>query len=186
LSLAQALAVIVNQGIAPLKDGLINESEDHIKAACAWSLGQIGRHTPGHAQAIAQADVFRHLIAVYNAKNSSADLKRKAQIALKSVLQKCQYLPALEPLLQDTPEKILKYVVHQFAKVLPNNPTAKKSFVQARCLQRIQELKADDKTKLHEYIQTINACFPEDIVQYYSPNYSEKLLKKLDEFEAQR
>jgi hypothetical protein len=34
-----ALAVIVSKGIAPLKDALINEPEDHIKAAAAWSLG---------------------------------------------------------------------------------------------------------------------------------------------------
>ena len=35
------------QGILPLKDALVNEPEDHIKSAAAWSLCQIGRHTPG-------------------------------------------------------------------------------------------------------------------------------------------
>lgn len=34
-----AMAVIVSKGIAPLKDALINEPEDHLKAAAAWSLG---------------------------------------------------------------------------------------------------------------------------------------------------
>ena len=34
-----AMGVIVSKGIAPLKDSLINEPEDHIKAASAWSLG---------------------------------------------------------------------------------------------------------------------------------------------------
>merc|ERR1711869_8308 len=41
-----ALAVVVSKGIPPLKDALINEPEDHLKAAAAWSLGQIGRNTP--------------------------------------------------------------------------------------------------------------------------------------------
>jgi predicted alpha/beta hydrolase family esterase len=34
-----AMAVIVSKDIAPLKDTLINEPEDPIKAAAAWSLG---------------------------------------------------------------------------------------------------------------------------------------------------
>lgn len=34
-----AMAVIVSKGIAPLKDALVSEPEDHIKAAAAWSLG---------------------------------------------------------------------------------------------------------------------------------------------------
>lgn len=37
--------------------------------------------------------------------------------ALKSVLQKCTYLPGLEPLLYDAPSNILKHVLCQFSKV---------------------------------------------------------------------
>lgn len=37
--------------------------------------------------------------------------------ALKSILQKCTYLPGLEPLLYDAPSNILKHVVCQFSKV---------------------------------------------------------------------
>lgn len=176
-----ARAIIVAHGVVPLKDVVVNEPEDHIKAAAAWSLGQLGRHSPDHAQALAQADIFRILIDLFRSNASSADLKQKAQRALKNVIQKCTYLTALEPLLKDAPEKILKYIVQQFAKVLPNNPQARKSFVQSRCLQRVQELRSDDKNKLQEYIATINSCFPPEIVQYYSPNYAETLLKKLDE-----
>ena len=47
----------------------------------------------------------------------------------------------------------------------------------------IQSLLTEDKTsKLQEYIATINSCYPPEIVQYYSPNYSETLLAKLDTF----
>jgi len=177
-----ARAILTAHGILPLKDALVNEQEDHVKAAAAWSVGQLGRHTPDHAQALAQADVFRLLIDVYKHPDSSADLKSKSQRALKSVLQKCTYLSALEPLLREAPEKILKYVVQQFAKVLPNHPAARKSFVQSRGLQRIQELKAEgENSKLQEYIATINSCFPPDIVAYYSPHYAETLLKKLED-----
>lgn len=179
-----ALAVIANQGILPLKDALQNESEDHIKSAAAWSLGQLGRHTPDHAKALAQADVLRVLIEVVRNPKSSEDLKTKAQRSLKMILAKTTHLPALEPLLQDAPDKIVKYIVQQFAKVLPHHPAARKSFVQSRGLQRIQQLKAqnDESGKLNEYIATINGCYPREIVEYYSPNYSDTLLSKLDEF----
>jgi 3-methyladenine DNA glycosylase AlkD len=139
-----ALAVIVSQGIQPLKDALLSEKDDHIKAAAAWSLGQVGKHTPDHAKMLAQANVFPLLIEVrlrvcvcarvcmrpkyvcacylyylnsrlsrtqvYNNENNSADLRTKAQRAVKAILQKCTHLAALEPLLHDCPDKILKYV----------------------------------------------------------------------------
>jgi len=214
-----ALAIIVHQGILPLKDSLINEAEDYIRAAAAWSLGQIGRHTPDHAKALAQADILSKLIAVYHDPASSQDLKNKAQRALKAVLSKCTHLVALQPLLinANTDElqcKILKYIVQQFAKVLPNDTNNRKSFVQSGALQKIQELhhlfqQSHDKSAekqseeepasadnddnqenvnfadMLQYIATINACFPPELVQYYSPNYSEQLLNKLDDYEAQ-
>jgi 3-methyladenine DNA glycosylase AlkD len=51
-----ALAAIVSKAVLPLKEALVQEPEDHIKAACAWTLGQIGRHTPDHARALAEGE----------------------------------------------------------------------------------------------------------------------------------
>mmetsp|Transcript_94619 Transcript_94619/g.305485 ORF Transcript_94619/g.305485 Transcript_94619/m.305485 type:complete len:507 (+) Transcript_94619:71-1591(+) len=176
-----ALAVVVSKGIPPLKDALINEPEDHLKAASAWSLGQIGRHSPGHARALADADVLRRLLAVYLHQESSEDLKTKAKRALKGIIQKCTYLPALEPLLQ-APPNILKHVVQQFAKVLPSNLEARRSFVQSGGLGKIQEVRAEAGSKLHEYIDDINRLYPQEIVHYYSPNYADQLIKKMDDY----
>eukprot|EP00820_Chromera_velia_P018706 Cvel_27693.t1-p1 / transcript=Cvel_27693.t1 / gene=Cvel_27693 / organism=Chromera_velia_CCMP2878 / gene_product=Sperm-associated antigen 6, putative / transcript_product=Sperm-associated antigen 6, putative / location=Cvel_scaffold3496:6466-11229(+) / protein_length=470 / sequence_SO=supercontig / SO=protein_coding / is_pseudo=false len=167
-----ALAVVVSKGIPPLKDALINEPEDHLKAATAWTLGQIGRHSPDHARALAEADVLRRLLAVYLHQDSSEDLKTKAKRALKSVIQKCTHLPALEPLLQESPPNVLKYVVQQFAKVLPHDLQARRSFVQSGGLQKIQEVKAETGSKLKDAIDEINLLYPVEIVNYYSPNYS--------------
>merc|ERR1711939_472248 len=125
---------VVSKGIPPLKDALINEPEDHLKAASAWSLGQIGRHSPDHARALAEADVLRRFLAVYLHQDSSEDLKTKSKRALKSVVQK------------------------------------------------IQEVKAEVGSKLRDYIDEINHLYPPEIVNYYSPNYAETLLKKMDEF----
>ena len=59
-----ALAVIAAKGIEPLKDALISEPEDEIKASSAWSLGQIGKHSSDHAKQLAEADVPSRLLAV--------------------------------------------------------------------------------------------------------------------------
>merc|ERR1712151_949762 len=175
-----ALAVVVSKGIPPLKDALINEPEDHLKAASAWSLGQIGRHSPDHARALAESDVLRRLLAVYLHTESSEDLQTKAKRALKSVIQRCVHLAALEPLLQEAPENVLKYVVNQFAKVLPHDVAARRSFVTSGGLQKILELQPEPGSKLGDFVRNITECFPKEIVDYYSPNYSKQLLDTLD------
>jgi hypothetical protein len=81
-----AMGVISAKGIAPLKDALIKEPEDLVKAAAAWSLGQIGGHSADHARAMAEADVPSHLLAVYKFPDSSEELKKKCKKALKSIL----------------------------------------------------------------------------------------------------
>lgn len=174
-----ALAVVVSKGIDPLKDALIHEPEDHIKAAAAWSLGQVGRHTPDHAQAIAEADVLRRLLAVYMSVDSSEDLKVKAKRALKAILKKCTALGALEPLLREAPQPIVKAILAQFAKVLPNDRVAKRSFVQSGGLQLTLELSESVGGELSESIGAITACYPPEIVEYYSPKYATKLMSLL-------
>merc|ERR1712025_494661 len=116
---------------------------------------------------LAEADVLRRLLAVYLHQDSSEDLQTKAKRALKSVIQKCTHLPALEPLLQEAPPNILKYVVQQFSKVLPNDVNARRSFVQSGGLQKIQEVAADQGSKLKDFIDAINLLYPNEIVQYY-------------------
>lgn len=85
---------------------------------------------------------------------------------MKNILQKCTHLPALEPLLHDAPPNILKHVVGQFAKVLPHDSKARRVFVTTGGLKKVQEIKADPSSALHEHITTINGCYPEEIVRY--------------------
>jgi 3-methyladenine DNA glycosylase AlkD len=180
-----ALAIIVSKGVAPLKEALVVEPEDHIKAASAWSLGQIGRHTSDHARALAEGDVLRHLLACMVHQDSSEDLKTKSKRALKAILAKCTHLQALQPLLREAPVKVQKYVLKQFASILPHDVEARRAFVQNGGLQFLQELNETVGGKLTEFIQQINACYPPEIVEYYSPNYSKKLLDKIDDFSPQ-
>ncbi len=64
-------------------------------------------------------------------------------------------------------------MVHQFAKVLPHDLQARRSFVQSGALQKVQEYKAELGTKLRDYIDEINHLYPPEIVNYYSPDYAD-------------
>ena len=154
----------------------------HHQAASAWSLGQIGRHTSDHARALAEGDVLRHLLACMVHQDSSEDLKIKSKRALKAILAKCTHLQALQPLLREAPVKVQKYVLKQFASILPHDVEARRAFVQNGGLQFLQELNETVGGKLTEFITQINACYPPEIVEYYSPHYSKKLLDKIDDY----
>ena len=181
---ALAMAVIADKGVPPIAAALVAETEDHVKAACAWALGQIGRHTPDHAKALADANVFPKLLEVYMDPASSEDLRNKSKRALKCVLQKCVHLPALDPLLHVAPPNVLKYVVGQFAKVLPHDVQSRRDFVTNGGLQKIQEVDAEAGTELRAHIDVINSCYPAEVVRFYAPGYSQTLLDQIDNYQV--
>lgn len=183
LTETMAMAIISSKGLPPLLNALVTEPEDHIRSAAAWALGQIGHHSPDHAKALAETQAFPKLLAIYRHEASSDDLKNKSKRALKAVLQKCVHLPALEPLLHDAPPNVLKYVVEQFSKVLPNDIAARRAFVTSGGLQKLQQINAEPGSKLQEYIDAINSVYPPEIVKYYSPGYSQTLLDAIDQFQ---
>lgn len=72
------MTLLINaQGVPQLSVCLSEEPEDHIKAATAWALAQIGRHTPEHARAVAVTNVLPVLLSLYMSTESSEDLQVK-------------------------------------------------------------------------------------------------------------
>ncbi|CAG5895838.1 unnamed protein product [Menidia menidia] len=173
-----AMAVILSKGVPQLALCLSEESEQHVKAATVWSVGQVGHHTPEHAKAVAAANLLPKLLELYMDASSSEDLQVKSKKALKSILQKCTHLPHLEPLLYDAPSNILKHVLGQFSKVLPHDSKARRLFVTSGGLKKVQEIDAEPGSALREHIIAINGCFPEEIVRCGLP-YPETLQIKL-------
>ncbi|XP_004859930.1 sperm-associated antigen 6 isoform X2 [Heterocephalus glaber] len=176
-----AMAVIISKGVPQLSVCLSEEPEDHVKAAAAWALGQIGRHTSEHARAVTHT--LPVLLSLYMSTESSEDLQMKCKKAIKGILPKCTYLPALEPFLYGAPPNILKHVLGQFSKVLPHDSKARRLFVTSGGLKKVQEIQADPGSLLQEYINSINNCYPEEVVRYYSPGYSDTLLQRVDSYQ---
>ncbi|PRP77536.1 sperm associated antigen 6-like, partial [Planoprotostelium fungivorum] len=175
-----AKAVIDAKGITPLLDSLKPDQEDHIRSASAWALGQVGRHSSEHAEAVANGNALLRLVECFSA-DSSEDLRTKSKRALKSIIEKCTNLAALEPLI-DSPGGVQEYVIYQFAKILPNDTKARRDFATNGSLQKLQVISTEPGSKLKDYIQTINNVYPEEIVQYYSPGYSKTLLAKIEDY----
>ncbi|XP_031833082.1 sperm-associated antigen 6 isoform X3 [Nomia melanderi] len=175
-----AIAIIGSKGVTQLSTVLHEEKDEHVLAITIWATGQIGKHTPEHAKAIVVANILPKLLQLYNDPNSSEDLKLKCNVTLKQVLQRCMCLEALEPLIHDAPPNILKYVLGQYSKILPNDARARRLFVTSGGLKKVQEIQAEPGSTLSEYIQIINCCFPEEIVRYYSPGYPDSLLEAVE------
>ncbi|PSN52093.1 Sperm-associated antigen 6 [Blattella germanica] len=172
-------ATIVREGVIQLAIVLDEETEDHVLAANVWALGQIGKHSPEHAKSLAMSNIFDKIIELYSSNTCSEDLKQKCMLTLKMALQKCLYLGALEPLLDKAPPNVMKYVVGQFSKILPNDPKARRLFVTSGGLQKLQEIRAEPGTTLMEYITIINCCFPEELVRYKMNTSFKKKYKRM-------
>ncbi|RYG49620.1 hypothetical protein EON67_06560 [archaeon] len=56
---------------------------DYLRSAIVWSLGQIGKHSTSHANALAGSDALRYIIDLLNAETSSDDLREKCKRCLK-------------------------------------------------------------------------------------------------------
>ncbi|KAF5272806.1 hypothetical protein FQA39_LY07833 [Lamprigera yunnana] len=180
-----AMSIIGCNGVDELVKILHTNLDDATLAVTSWCLGQIGKHSPEHTKAVGIANAFPTLLQLYMNEASSEDLKYKCKTTLKQCLQKCTLLCVLEPLLYNAPTNILKYIIGQFSKILPNDPKARRLFVTSGGLKKTQEIEAEPGSTLMEYIISINSCFPEEIVRYYSPGYPETLLEAVEQYSPQ-
>lgn len=98
-----AKAVIVSHAVGPVAQALSTDPSEQVKAAAAWTLGQMGRHSPDHAKAVAQPDamVFPNLVALARDSDPAGDLHIKVVgcMVLRVVICKlCAHLfLALQP-----------------------------------------------------------------------------------------
>jgi 3-methyladenine DNA glycosylase AlkD len=178
-----AKGLIVSEVLPVLTVDLLGSSDDCVLSAVAWTIGQIGRHSSEHSRSVTdQSGCMKRLVELYMDQSNSEDLKAKAKASFKVIVSQCTIMSVLEPLLAGSPLKIQKALLRQFSKVLPADIPARKSFVHSGCLKLMQEIQAEPGTKIRQFIADINALFPPEIVNFYSPQYPEVLMKKLEEY----
>lgn len=174
-----AMAVMHSGGVPVLKDALVTEPEDHIKAAAVWALGQCGKHGVEHAQVLAEADVLRHLMAAMLHEEASDDLRDKAQRALRVTLTHCRHLAAMQPLLPIAPTRTLKLLLARFVEVLPEDQAQRRALVASGGLKLIQSLDTAD-AGVSELVDAVNDNFPPEVVEYCSPSFAVTLAERVE------
>lgn len=148
---------------------------------------QIGRHTPDHAKSVADTGALATLVSLEGDAAASEDLRTKCRRALKGIIAKLTHLPALDALVhRNLPEGVMKMVLEQVGKVLANDPPGRAQFVHSGGLAAVQQMAEAPGSKLREAVEIINSCYPEEIVKYYSPSYSQQLLEKLEQMSTQQ
>ncbi|MEN2497883.1 MAG: Sperm-associated antigen 6 [Marteilia pararefringens] len=185
---------LIRDKVVELLDQVLRDTKDS-KLLCTaiWTLSQICQHSAEHSKSIASIPgAFENILSFVSPNSADkSELSEKAARCLRLIIQKCTYLPALEPLLVITASRphseILASILVQFSKVLPVEAVYRKSFVTSGCLKVIQEMQVvgsgdDAGSGLAESVVRINECFPPEIVKYYSPGYSEVLLERVDQF----
>lgn len=185
-SFSQALATEMIKADAPsaVLQVFNTTKNDNVKAMCAWTLGQLGRHSSDNASKLASLNVLSLLLKAHNAKGASEETKLKTKRALKMLIEHTNEIEALQPLIEEAPDKIKKYVLEQISKLLPKNPKMRIPFVTSGGFQAVQKINAEAGTKIRDYIDAINACYPEQAQRFYSPKYPEHLLQEIDNYEG--
>ena len=158
-----------------------------VQIMAARTLGELGRHSTDNAKSLAVAAVPAALLYILLLEDSSDNLKIQTKKSLKYIISMCDYLPALIPLLNDAPKTVLKYVLSQIAQLLPHSLENKKDFLTSGGLKMIQGLIVDKQvlagSNIRNYIDAINEQYPSEAILYYSPNYEEELISKLEDYD---
>jgi hypothetical protein len=123
------------------------------------------------------------LVALECAAESSEDLRTKCTRAMKAIVGKLTHLPALDAMANNpapVPEAVMKLVLEQIGRVLANDPPSRPAFVHSGGLAAVQRMAEAPGGRLKEAVEIINSNYPEQIVKYYSPSYSQALLQELE------
>ncbi len=179
--------IIDENGLHHLRQALREEPSLQIKAAACYTLGNIGKHATKHANKVAEGDTLPLMLLYYTDEgpNSSEDLKMKAKKAMIKIINYCDDLEHLEPLIEVAPDKILQHILAKYEKVFRDTTSReyKKKFVEGGGLKVLQQKKKDSKSEeVKKKIESINQSFDPELVKFYSPEFLEETLQKIENY----
>lgn len=173
-----ATAIVRGKGHIALIRCLKAPKQPHVQSAAAWCLGQIAKNSKELTHELEKAKVTDALLQTYLKAQEGSDLKAKCRRALRHMIEQAQELCTLATLIPSAPEKVLKRVVAQIAKLLKEHPELKKTFADDGYLSILQGVKTDPDGKLAAAIKEVNALYPDEVVQYFTEGIMEEMLKE--------
>lgn len=188
-SFSQSLAtVLLQSGAAEVTlNVFVAAKSDQTKAAAAWALGQLGKHTTDTAAALANLNVLSLLLDGRVRDGASPDLVQKTERALELVVAKTTIIEALEPLIEKAHPRapaVLEVVLEQISKLLPKNKAMRVPFINSGAFAAVQRVNDGTNPAIAKAVEAINACYPDQAVKFYQPNYDETILNEIENFGA--
>ena len=155
-----AKVVVKEGGHISLISVLNEEPEDFVKAAAAWSLGQIGKHSHELSKSLVDQNVLTDLIRIYKEPTGAEVLKKKVKRSLKLIIQQCIIIERLMELIECDNGKIMIHILSQIVSVLKADTEEKKQFLEKGYLEKIKEIKIEDTSKLKTIIDEFTDLYP--------------------------
>jgi 3-methyladenine DNA glycosylase AlkD len=182
-SFSQTLTVaLMTEGAdAVVLNVLVSSNDNFTKVASAWTIGQLGKHSPQQVTRLASLNALSLLLDAHNSPTASQDLKVKTKRALKCVIEKCTSLRVIEPLIAPAPRPIQKYLIAQTVKLLRKSARDLTAFIKSGAFRAVQCIEAPSGTPLRQNIEKINSLFSEETRQYYRPQHQAEIIQQIQD-----
>lgn len=187
-NLAKDIMKESNNGINIIKKCLTESKIINLKRISAGVLGNLGRHSEDHSLNITNHGVIEDLIIICEDNNiRNDDLKKDVNKAIRQIIQNSKNLEIIKKIITNTnTSNLIVMACRQIQKII-ENPTQKKEFFAKKWLNDIVLLKHNNKfgddTNIQKAITDICNMYPQDVINYLTPNYADKLVKKLDNYQ---
>ena len=152
------------------------------KTEAARAIGMLGKHNASTSAALSSMNSLSLLLQAYNDPDGDENLRKATKESMKLIIENCEDLTALEPLITTSNGSVLRKVLSRISTLLSKNPKARAPFVQSGGFRSVQMLQIGDDTKIKSLIDAINDCYPDQAVRAYSPQYAEELNKEVENF----
>jgi 3-methyladenine DNA glycosylase AlkD len=175
------VALMMEGADAVVLNVFVSSDDSFTKVAAAWTVGQLGKHSPQQVTRLASLNALSLLLDAHNGPDASEDLRMKTKRALKCVIQKCTSLRVIEPLIAPAPLPIQKYLIAQAVKLLRRSARDLTAFIKSGALRAVQCIDAPAGTPLKRNIEKINSLFSEATTQYYRPQYQAEVIQQIQD-----
>jgi hypothetical protein len=96
-------------------------------------------------------------------------LKEKARKSYDGIARNTENLDVLMQQFQVVPDELLCPILVKLSETLPQSRDAKKKFVQAGLLTRMQSFVVEPQSELAQSLAAVKSIFPEDVLELYAP-----------------
>jgi hypothetical protein len=152
------------------------------KEEAARAIGMLGKHNSSTSSALSSMNALSLLLQAYDDPDGNENLRNATKESMKLIIENCEELTALEPLITTSKGSILRKVLSRIIALLSKNPKVRAPFVQSGGFRAVQMLQVEDDEKLKELVDAINDCYPDQAVRAYSPEYAAELNKEVENY----